>query len=816
MKKHFALRSVLAGIMAAWMLFATACGGGSPTDTSEDTKTPSGDTNAETTVDDTEKSDVTEGETTPTTDGDVETESNSPEQDTVSGGEESVDTEEVTEFIPSVEVPGETPPDLTTIFTGENTQISMEKSFANKALSAIQADRDLTFTGGSSAFLAGPESAGLSSQTENGWGAVGFSDAVTTQEYTYTVKLATYENDRSGNYNALMAGVRVLDGDDLFIDSGIWFSFRENTMAMYIKGDGGNFERVVTGALPTSAADGLTLKITENADGMSVYVNDTLMATLTVDAEQALVTVKSAEGRTLGTQSTKYVAVENYGYARVMAHYANGAFESMKLEGKTQARYQPVEKVFAFSSDVPYAFCEKEQFLAGQNNSVWSELYYADAEMLAKMFGFDANRSGDVLTLTKDGVDVVFEAGKATVDVEGKTYVFPTTVKQGDTLMIPVVNFVSMMGYCAETQDRILYIAGNQALLGEEAKNAMKDRFDLYRDVVYNYDDVECDQTGVGGRYKTVAPSDRLVGVAYSTWHQSARSWGTGTWDIPLYGGYVSNDPEVIYRHGVQLRDAGVDFVFVDWSNNTEYDPTTMSATRPDFRMIEEATDMLFDIWATIEGAPKICIFVGPGHNGPGTITNGAHQKKVDQVYNDYVNNPARKDMYFCYLNKPLLICYGATPTQYGETPATLWDDDRFTVRWMTGYVGQQSNLFNATTLASPRYWSWEERGAQTYAVYGGYVEAVTITAATRAQGKEGDEGYIPAAGREDGATLKRQFQRASDLGARFAIVVSWNEWTTGEQPSPEISKDMEPSVIHGTFYYDLLREQIKKFKGLV
>ena len=62
--------------------------------------------------------------------------------------------------------------------------------------------------------------------------------------------------------------------------------------------------------------------------------------------------------------------------------------------------------------------------------------------------------------------------------------------------------------------------------------------------------------------------------------------------------------------------------------------------------------------------------------------------------------------------------------------------------------------------------------------------------------------------------TLKKQFQRANDLGAGIVLLISWNEWNNGEQPSPEISKDLEPSQIHGTFYYDLLCEQIKKFKG--
>ena len=127
--------------------------------------------------------------------------------------------------------------------------------------------------------------------------------------------------------------------------------------------------------------------------------------------------------------------------------------------------------------------------------------------------------------------------------------------------------------------------------------------------------------------------------------------------------------------------------------------------------------------------------------------------------------------------------------------------------------MGQQGELFDQKTLCSERYWSWEEREAQTYTVKDGVVEAVTCSAATRAQG---GAAYIPAHGRENGMTLKTQFQRAIDLGAQIVLVVSWNEWTRGEQPSVEISKDIEPSEAHGTYYYDLMRELIKKFKGKV
>ena len=67
----------------------------------------------------------------------------------------------------------------------------------------------------------------------------------------------------------------------------------------------------------------------------------------------------------------------------------------------------------------------------------------------------------------------------------------------------------------------------------------MKDTEKLYKDVVYNYDDVECKQTGVGLFPKTPC-EERQVGIAYSTWHTPARKWGETTWDIPQIGPYSS------------------------------------------------------------------------------------------------------------------------------------------------------------------------------------------------------------------------------------------------------------------------------------
>lgn len=780
-KQH--LLSIVSAILAILILSFASCNSGTlPQDTTATTTTDSIPTTAE-------------NESTI----DTMTETQSP-------AETEAYTEAETQFDPVINVPDTSSLDITHLLEGTSIKIDQQVSLANANLSSLKANSQLTFTNGS-LFQTGD--VGLTTTNTN-WDSIGFAQKVTTENYTFTSQLYAYPNDRGGNFNAVMAGVRIKQSNHLFIDSGLWFSFRDNTVTAYIKG---GFERVITTQLPFSAADGITFKVVEDGQQMQVFANDTLIATATIADNK--ITLCKADGQTLGTHPTDNIATENYGYMRAMSHYANAAIAYLSLTGETQTPYAPNENVLAFAPNLSYAFSDKSQYLANIPTAIYGGTYYADAQMLSKLFGWEMATTANSLTLKKDNATLTLLENQATIKIGDTDYAFPTLVKHGDSFALAVEPFATMQGYVIQAADDMLLVASQSSKLTKETRNMAQERFDLYRDVVYNYADVECGQTGVG-KFEAVDPSERLVGMAYSTWHTSSRAWGTATWDTPLYGTYNSDNVDMIYRHGIMLRDAGVDFVFIDWSNNTGYVPETMRDKRPDFRMIEEATDVLFDTWKTIPNAPKICIFVGPGHNGPGTITSGAHQKKVDQVYRDYVTNPDRADMYFYYLDKPLLICYGATPTQYSATPSHMWDDDRFTVRWMTGYVGQQSSLFNAKTLASRSYWSWEERGEQTFAVHGGYVESVTVTAATRSQGKEGGNGYIPAAGRDNGATLKKQFQRACDLGSKFVIVVSWNEWTTGEQPSPEVSKDIEPSVIHGTFYYDLLREQIKKFKGLV
>lgn len=326
------------------------------------------------------------------------------------------------------------------------------------------------------------------------------------------------------------------------------------------------------------------------------------------------------------------------------------------------------------------------------------------------------------------------------------------------------------------------------------------------------------------GRYPPVPPAERLVGVAYSTWFPPI-SWSS-VWSTPELGQYRSDDPAILRQHAEWLAGAGVDFVWLDWSNNLSHDPALKDkppildedgerflSYRKDIAAIEEATDKLFEVFATVPDAPKVSIFLGYQQEVEG-IDDGRLRRKFDQVYKDYVQHPTYGPMLQTYLGKPLVVVYLGTPCRF-HAGAPDWDDDRFTVRWMTGFVTEQHNLRDADTLLS-KYgiWSWEERGDQTFTVHDGKPESMNVVASWRPQGEPGDRGYVAPGPRRNGDTFRERWARARAIGPKFAMVVSWNEWTTGEQYSLEISKDLEPSVAFGHQYLDLLKEEIAKFKG--
>ena len=732
----------------------------------------------------------------PPTDATVE-QATSPESES--------ESEPETEPPLEIEVPAYEDIGLSAQLPATDRRLNLQFNFADYKYNKLLSNNDLVFTANKDYVV---DEGGLT-LTVDGWNSVGFAH---TLKEEYTAQAFITNRGAENNVRSIMVGCRVTRSDHLYIDSGLWFTFSENAVYVHVKN---GFTQLVGNKFNFNAKDGLEVSIRDDGTTIRCLVNGQEVAKAVVE-QDCLVVYDTSDTEICRTPDLERIAHgDTLGYFRTMSHFADSTTKYIKLETGTMVPYAPADTITELKQGYSYLLSDKTQIKTQYPITLHDGVALLDVKAAATLFGFQCaiSEDGTKATLTRDNATLVYTVDSAQVDFNGTLYNCPTTVLRKGNILIAVDYLARWMGYSVTFTDTSAFISATAEALTDARKQAMAERYQLYADVIYNYDDVEIEQTGVG-KYDATPYEDRLVGIAYSTWLcTKIITWGKNTWDTPLYGNYFSDDRDMIAKHAELLRDAGVDFIFIDWTNNTGYDPETMRDNLSDFRMIEDATDLVFEIWSQIEGAPKICIFAGPGHSGMDSVKNGNHQKKVDQIYQNYVEK--YPDQYFHYQGKPLLMCYGATPNQYGARPK--WADDRFTIRWATGYVGQQSGLYTEKTMATRnQWWSWEERGLQPYSVLDGRVECVTCTAASRPQGTEGSDGYIPAYGRENGLTLKKQFQRANDLGAGMVILISWNEWTKGEQPSPEVSKDLEPSVIHGTFYYDLLCEQIKKFKGQI
>lgn len=302
---------------------------------------------------------------------------------------------------------------------------------------------------------------------------------------------------------------------------------------------------------------------------------------------------------------------------------------------------------------------------------------------------------------------------------------------------------------------------------------------------------------------------ERLVGVGYQTWFPP-QSWDQA-WGEPLLGRYDSGNERVIRQHAQWLKEAGVDFVWIDWSNNLPAGPG-----REDLLAIEWATRRVFDVYASMPASqrPRISIFLGCPDQ-PDAVASGALTRKADQVYAAFVANPRYRSLVQEYLGKPLLAVYVGTPVpQQFRRTLPLWDDERFTVRWVSGFLDDQPDLVSDDGRSRLGYWSWWDRSPQTYATdpSDDEPEAMVVTAAY--PGVSGWDGP-GTRGRRDGETFREQWARAREIGPRIVVVNSFNEWVANEELDPERSNDVEPSRAWGTTYLDLLREEVARFKAL-
>ncbi|MBI5531270.1 MAG: hypothetical protein HY898_01045 [Deltaproteobacteria bacterium] len=343
---------------------------------------------------------------------------------------------------------------------------------------------------------------------------------------------------------------------------------------------------------------------------------------------------------------------------------------------------------------------------------------------------------------------------------------------------------------------------------------------------------------------KPFDPSITKIGIFYHTWHCPSAAhvhdlteilagnapygdYGESHWwGQPADGYYcLTNNTGLLTKHAEQLRDMGVDFVFVDvtnhaWNSNALCD-------RP-VEMILQPFTTLVDVWSGIAGAPRIVPWV------PVVASDATHPDATHMVYTLLNLLNSHPGLQFVYEGKPLVLV--TENSTYPADPAKLTAlSANYTVRRMW------ANEADGTSK-----WSYMERCEesplksqpcfQRAAMLGGSAEQIPISMAYQADYMSH---LATATPKHHGKTFRKQFETLlNNPEVPIATITGWNEWVVGrlkcnenplcvcsdpqdangcflDQYNIEYNRDIEPGKnTMGTYFYDMVKSCITLFRA--
>ncbi|MBP5780164.1 MAG: hypothetical protein J6X34_02885 [Clostridia bacterium] len=303
---------------------------------------------------------------------------------------------------------------------------------------------------------------------------------------------------------------------------------------------------------------------------------------------------------------------------------------------------------------------------------------------------------------------------------------------------------------------------------------------------------------------------------------------GFHTWGRPYFNYYRTDLDEWIYRkHAQLLTDAGVDFVFLDTTNNGG--------------LFENCWTLLLKTWKKVrdEGGntPQVVF-----HNGDGQETLANH---IKIIYEKAYSNPEYDDLWFRWEGKPLIL------GNLDKIFVSQELQDYFTFR--------RSWAFNDFTGDGILKWPWiaeypQEPGRNA----NGEIEQIVVSAgfhSNSSRGRSYHDGFQPSRGVGDfgyglsttgeGIAFQEQWDRVFEIDPPLVMITGWNEFTFGRWPnagvgqlisdsytiiendwqfnsnyvdafSAEFSRDIEPisQLFRDNYYYQMV-ENIRRFKGV-
>lgn len=299
--------------------------------------------------------------------------------------------------------------------------------------------------------------------------------------------------------------------------------------------------------------------------------------------------------------------------------------------------------------------------------------------------------------------------------------------------------------------------------------------------------------------------SNRRVGLFYWQWHGPDR-WGsdynmteflkthprfmdfsahppggpdfpTWFWAEPLFGYYKSTDPWVIRKHLVMFADAGVDFLFLDYTNGSIYDPE-----------LKTLLDVAADLKSKGVRVPRLTFFL-----------NSEPEWKIEALYNEWYRPGKYDDMWFRWQGKPLLMSpMPADAAKFRQNTPLVSVQNYFT--WRPTWAFQDA-------AAEPTKWRFMDDlkgGGRLRPALGpdGRPEQIVVNKSTggplwdnmTAGGVSTFPGHVPtyndqwlSAENPKGLFFQYMWDNALKSPAPILLVTGWNEWTASVWETPGV-----------------------------
>ncbi len=247
-------------------------------------------------------------------------------------------------------------------------------------------------------------------------------------------------------------------------------------------------------------------------------------------------------------------------------------------------------------------------------------------------------------------------------------------------------------------------------------------------------------------------------------------------WAQPLMGYYRSTDPWVMRKHLSLLADAGVDFLFLDYTNGSVYDA--------ELKTLLEVADDLKAKGATV---PRLTFFL-----------NSQPEWKIESLYKNWFKPGKHDDSWFRWDGKPLLMADRPTDASKLKDPSLLPEIQNF-FTWRKTWALEVADK-------NPRVWRFigepddkpaigpdgkieqmvvcKSMGGPIWgALADGGVSAVKGKKHTAA---DYDNGWcLPDRAR--GVFFEAGWKKANEIAPPMLLVTGWNEWNASVWETPGV-----------------------------